>query len=84
LAGWKYELEPHGEGAVVARGAEQIKESRTDACVLNGRGFSESGFGLLLKDLTLTRCSDREALFAALGNCVPAHRLELPRCRFVR
>jgi len=75
LAGWKYELEPQGEGAVMARGAEQMKENRTDACVLNGRGFSESGFGLLLKDLTLTRCADREALFAALGNCLRRHNV---------
>jgi phosphopantothenoylcysteine decarboxylase/phosphopantothenate--cysteine ligase len=75
LAGWKYELEPEAEDQIVARGAEQMKENRTDACVLNGRGFSESGFGLLLKDLTLTRCADREALFAALGNCLRRHNV---------
>jgi len=70
LAGWKYELEAEAEGGAVARGADQIKESRTDACVLNGRGFFDTGFGLLLKDMTLTRCRDKSALFAALGAAI--------------
>jgi phosphopantothenoylcysteine decarboxylase/phosphopantothenate--cysteine ligase len=73
LAGWKYELEPQGAGAGLARGAEQMKESRTDACVLNGRGFFNEGFGLLRKDMTLIRCPDRESLFAALGDCLSQH-----------
>jgi len=67
LAGWKYELEPETEGEAMARGADQIKESQTDVCVLNGRGFFNEGFGLLHKDMRLIRLPDREALFAALG-----------------
>ena len=67
LIGWKYELEPAGEGGAVARGADQMKESQTDACVLNGRGYFNEGFGLLHKDMTLTRCMDKAALFAALA-----------------
>jgi phosphopantothenoylcysteine decarboxylase/phosphopantothenate--cysteine ligase len=70
LAGWKYELEPQGAGGAAARGADQIKECRTDACVLNGRGFFDEGFGLLLKDLTLIRLPDKEALFAMLEGCL--------------
>jgi phosphopantothenoylcysteine decarboxylase/phosphopantothenate--cysteine ligase len=70
LAGWKYELEPQGEGGAAARGAEQMKENLTDACVLNGRGFYREGFGLLRKDMTLIRVPDQAALFAALGDCL--------------
>jgi hypothetical protein len=68
--GWKYELEPVDEGDGVACGADQIKENQTDACVLNGRGFFEGGFGLLRKDMTLLRLPDREALYAALVGCL--------------
>ena len=67
LVGWKYELLPNGEGETVARGRDQMKENETDACVLNGRGFFDRGFGLLHKDMTLTRSMDKEALCAALG-----------------
>ncbi|MGD0411614.1 MAG: hypothetical protein ABSC18_07895 [Verrucomicrobiota bacterium] len=63
-------MEPEAEGGAVARGSDQMKESRTDACVLNGRGFSSAGFGLLRKDLTLIRLPDKAALFAALGACL--------------
>jgi phosphopantothenoylcysteine decarboxylase/phosphopantothenate--cysteine ligase len=70
LVGWKYELEPVDEGDGVACGADQIKENQTDACVLNGRGFFEGGFGLLRKDMTLLRLPDREALYAALVGCL--------------
>jgi len=70
LAGWKYELEPQGEREAAARGADQMKESRTDACVLNGRGVFNEGFGLLHKDMTLIRLPDKAALFAALGACL--------------
>ena len=49
LAGWKYELEPAGEGEAVARGADQMRENQTDACVLNGRGFFNQGFGRSIK-----------------------------------
>ncbi len=48
-------------------GLLQMKESQTDACVLNGRGYFNEGFGLLHKDMTLTRCLDKAALFTALA-----------------
>jgi hypothetical protein len=70
LAGWKYELDLRDGDAGVALGTEQMKENQTDACVLNGRGFFETGFGLLRKDMTLLRLPDREALYAALGACL--------------
>lgn len=68
LAGWKYELDPVVKPLDFGRG--QILENRTDACVLNGRGFYDQGFGLLHKDMTLTRCRDNNALFAALGTAI--------------
>jgi phosphopantothenoylcysteine decarboxylase/phosphopantothenate--cysteine ligase len=70
LVGWKYELQPAGEAEAVARGRDQIKENQTDACVLNGRGYFDQGFGLLHKDMTLTRCLDASALFAALAEVI--------------
>ncbi len=73
LAGWKYELEMRDGDAGLALGMKQIKENETDACVLNGRGFFEEGFGLLRKDMTLARLPDREALYTALGACLSQH-----------
>jgi phosphopantothenoylcysteine decarboxylase/phosphopantothenate--cysteine ligase len=72
LVGWKYELERQNDPVVrgCLLGAFQMKENQTDACVLNGRGFFDEGFGLLHKDLTWTRCMDKPALFAALGAAI--------------
>jgi phosphopantothenoylcysteine decarboxylase/phosphopantothenate--cysteine ligase len=71
LAGWKYELE---EGGAMDRAWSQIKECRTNACVVNGRGFFKEGFGLLKEDRTVTRLQNKEALFAALGACLKDRR----------
>ncbi|MGA2555690.1 MAG: phosphopantothenoylcysteine decarboxylase, partial [Verrucomicrobiota bacterium] len=72
LVGWKYELERQNKPALRkwTLGALQMKENHTDACVLNGRGFFNEGFGLLHKDMTLTRCLDKSALFAALAAAI--------------
>jgi phosphopantothenoylcysteine decarboxylase/phosphopantothenate--cysteine ligase len=72
LVGWKYELEPAGQAA--ALGALQIKDSQTNACVLNGRGFSQDGFGLLLREGAITLIPDKPALFAALGSALAAQK----------
>lgn len=45
LVGWKYEVEGPA-GRVVERGIGQLRDSRTDACVVNGPGFGP-GFGVL-------------------------------------
>jgi phosphopantothenoylcysteine decarboxylase/phosphopantothenate--cysteine ligase len=68
LAGWKYELE--GPGQAMDRARSQMKECRTNVCVLNGRGYSPDGFGLLKQDGAVTRCADKAALFAALETCL--------------
>jgi phosphopantothenoylcysteine synthetase/decarboxylase len=44
LVGWKYELAGERD-AVLAKAWQQLRESRTDACVVNGRAFSR-GFAL--------------------------------------
>lgn len=45
LAGWKYEVDG-GRKEVVEKGLRQMRECRTDACVLNGPAWG-LGFGLL-------------------------------------
>ncbi len=76
LVGWKYELERQNKPAVRewTLGALQMKENQTDACVLNGRGYFNEGFGLLHKDMTLTRCMDNAALFTALAAAMESRR----------
>jgi len=72
LVGWKYELERQNDPVVrgCLLGAFQMEENQTDACVLNGPGYFNEGFGLLHKDTTWTRCTDQTALFAALGAAI--------------
>ncbi len=61
IVGWKYEL----EGDVIKRALEQIRECRTNACVVNGKAYG-SGCGLVLPDESLTHYPRRPQLFAAL------------------
>jgi phosphopantothenoylcysteine decarboxylase/phosphopantothenate--cysteine ligase len=64
LTGWKYELE--GDRAqAIAQGEWQIRESQTDACVVNGRAYG-AGFGLLTRQGKLRHLPDSAALFEAL------------------
>lgn len=64
LVGWKYELEG-GRDQALAAARRQIQESRTNACVVNGRAYGE-GFGLLTAEGRCVHLDSREALFAAL------------------
>lgn len=70
IVGWKYELDGD-RPAALAKGAAQIRECRTDACVVNGAAYGE-GFGILLPDDTLTEVADKSGLAAALVNHPPA------------
>jgi phosphopantothenoylcysteine synthetase/decarboxylase len=45
LVGWKFEVEG-GREDVIRLGKAQIRENKTDACVLNGPAYGE-GFGIL-------------------------------------
>ncbi len=64
IVGWKYELDGDREAAVEA-GRRQLREAATDGCVVNGAAYG-SGFGLLLRDGTLTALADRASLYAEL------------------
>jgi phosphopantothenoylcysteine synthetase/decarboxylase len=70
VVGWKYELDGDRPTAL-AKGASQIHECRTDACVVNGSAYGK-GFGILLPDGTLTEVADKRGLAAALVNYPPA------------
>jgi phosphopantothenoylcysteine synthetase/decarboxylase len=70
IVGWKYELDGD-KSAALAKGAAQIYECRTDACVVNGAAYGR-GFGLLLADKTLTEVADKRGLASLLVNYPPA------------
>ncbi len=64
LVGWKFELDGDRRGAV-ANAARQIRESRTNACVVNGRAYGD-GFGIVASDESCVHLATMEALFPAL------------------
>jgi phosphopantothenoylcysteine synthetase/decarboxylase len=72
LVGWKYELESSRDQAI-ARAREQIKENKTDACVVNGRAYGE-GFGLLTPQETCRHFPERKLLFDALEKLIATTR----------
>jgi phosphopantothenoylcysteine decarboxylase/phosphopantothenate--cysteine ligase len=60
LVGWKYEL--NGTRAdVLAKAWRQIRENRTDACVVNGRAWGE-GFGLCTPPDNIRELPDKGSL----------------------
>ena len=70
IVGWKYELDGD-RSAALAKGAAQIRECGTDACVVNGAAYGE-GFGILLPDGSLTEVADKRKLAALLVDYPPA------------
>lgn len=60
IVGWKYELEGSRPEAL-ASAWRQIREARTDACVLNGRAWGE-GFALCTPPDQVRPVADRAAL----------------------
>ena len=70
IVGWKYELDGD-RFAALAKGGAQIRECRTDACVVNGAAYGE-GFGILLPDGSLTEVADKRKLAALLVDYPPA------------
>jgi phosphopantothenoylcysteine synthetase/decarboxylase len=70
IVGWKYELDGD-RSAALAKGATQIRECHTNACVVNGAAYGE-GFGILLPDGTFTEVADKRGLADALVNYPPA------------
>ena len=65
IIGWKFELDGTRDQAI-ARAAAQIREARTDACVVNGSAYGP-GFGLLAPDGSLGDFPDKAALAAHLA-----------------
>ena len=65
IIGWKYELDGERDQAI-ARAAAQIREARTDACVVNGEAYGP-GFGLLAPDGSLRHFPDKAALASHLA-----------------
>lgn len=70
IAGWKYELDGD-RAAALEKGAAQIRECRTNACVLNGSAYGE-GFGILLPNGGLREIEDKSNLAAVLVDQPPA------------
>lgn len=71
IVGWKYELDGD-RAAALSKGAAQIRDCRTNACVVNGAAFG-SGFGILLLDGRVLEEPDKTALAGTLaGLRVPA------------
>jgi len=70
IVGWKYELDGDSSAAL-AKGATQIRECHTNACVVNGAAYGE-GFGVLLPDGKFTEVADKRGLAAALVDYPPA------------
>jgi len=64
LIGWKYELDGGLEN-VRAAGERQLRESRSDAVVLNGAAYGP-GFGLLLPDGELLHSPTKQDLVQVL------------------
>ena len=64
LVGWKYEMDGNRLEAVL-KAARQIRESRTHACVVNGRAYGD-GFGIVGPDESCAHVETIEALFPAL------------------
>jgi phosphopantothenoylcysteine decarboxylase/phosphopantothenate--cysteine ligase len=64
LAGWKYELEGNRAQAI-ARGEQQLIDSRTNICVVNGRAYG-MGFGLVTGRNECRHLRDKKSLFDAL------------------
>jgi phosphopantothenoylcysteine synthetase/decarboxylase len=71
IVGWKYELEG-AQKTAFERAWTQIRECRSDACVLNGSAYGP-GFALCRAD-AFTHCPDAAALAGALAAALAAAR----------
>jgi len=65
IIGWKFEIDGTREQAI-SRATAQIREARTDACVVNGSAYGP-GFGLLAPDGSLLHFPDKAALAGHLA-----------------
>jgi phosphopantothenoylcysteine decarboxylase/phosphopantothenate--cysteine ligase len=72
LVGWKFEVEGNRADAMRA-GERQVRDCRTDACVVNGPAYGE-GFGLLKAEGEAEHCGSREELFERLARLLDSVR----------
>ncbi len=70
LVGWKFEVEGDRAG-VVQTATQQLRDCRTDACVVNGPAYG-SGFGLVTGAGSCVALPGPAELFAALAALLPA------------
>lgn len=70
IIGWKYEVDG-GRAEAVSRGEEQVRECRTNACVVNGPAYG-LGFGLLLSTGELQHLKGPAELYEALEKLIRA------------
>jgi len=68
IVGWKYELAGTREDAL-ARALLQMDESRSDACVVNGKAFGP-GFGFCQRTAPLEEFADKPDLIRFLTNWI--------------
>jgi phosphopantothenoylcysteine decarboxylase/phosphopantothenate--cysteine ligase len=64
LVGWKYEIEG-GQADAILAAERQLRQCRTDACVVNGRAYGD-GFGWVTRGTLPTHFGDVTALYRAL------------------
>ena len=69
IIGWKYELDG-ARAQAITRAENQIRSSKSDACVVNGSAYG-TGFGLLLDSGVIEHFPDKETLAARLVNFLP-------------
>ena len=72
LVGWKYAVDGNRQG-VIGLGEKQIRECRTDACVVNGPAYG-LGFGLVIQSSECAHFRSPAKLFAILEELVHAKR----------
>jgi phosphopantothenoylcysteine decarboxylase/phosphopantothenate--cysteine ligase len=65
LVGWKFEVEGDWVQAI-ERGAQQIRDSRTDVCVVNGSAYGQ-GYYCMQRSGPGLHCADPVALFVQLA-----------------
>jgi len=65
LVGWKYEMDGSRSDAL-EKGAAQLREAHTDACIVNGAAFGP-GFGMLLPGGELEVLPDKSTLSTRLA-----------------
>ena len=76
LIGWKYEMDGDRTDAI-AEGEKQIRDTRVNACVVNGRAYGH-GFGLVSSAAKCLHFKDSEQLFAELERFASAPPPGLP------